>query len=50
MWQQKECRRKEKVEHGGTNHEAKTPRDGIFILLSSPGIDSKESISPAYVA
>ncbi len=25
-------------------------RDGIFELLSSPGIDSKESIPPAYVA
>jgi hypothetical protein len=25
-------------------------RDGIFKLLRSPGIDSKESISPAYVA
>ena len=25
-------------------------RDGIFKLLGSPGIDSKESISPAYVA
>jgi hypothetical protein len=24
-------------------------RDGIFELLSSPGIDSKESIPPAYV-
>ncbi len=25
-------------------------RDGIFKLLSSPGVDSKKSISPAYVA
>jgi hypothetical protein len=25
-------------------------RDGIFKLLRSPGIDSKESIPPAYVA
>jgi hypothetical protein len=25
-------------------------RDGIFKLLRSPGIDSKESISPAYEA
>ncbi len=27
-----------------------TIRDGIFKLLRSPGIDSKESIPPAYVA
>ncbi len=26
------------------------PRHGIFKLLKSPGIDSKESIPPAYVA
>jgi hypothetical protein len=25
-------------------------RDGIFKLLRSPGIDSKEAIPPAYVA
>jgi hypothetical protein len=28
----------------------KTEKDGIFKLLRSPGIDSKESIPPAYVA
>ena len=30
--------------------KAKEPRARIFILLRSPGIDSKESIPPAYVA
>jgi len=32
---------------GGTS---RSDRDGIFKLLRNPGIDSKESIPPAYVA
>ncbi len=33
-----------------TDSQIRVNRDGIFKLLNSPGIDSKKSIPPAYVA